>query len=148
MTRTRTRTRRLGRATQASSRFLSLLRVPLDASVHQMPFYLKMYLNLPVLIGRIHVTSASARLRLQVHWHSVTRPLAVLVASHWHIPSLGHLRQGYLVARRSGPPSPLHSLVILHLPVIQQVLVNYGTYWNQARGTECLLSVYNRCLQD
>ena len=39
---------RVGRA----SRFLSLL--PLDASVHQMPFYLKMYLNL--LIGRIHVT--------------------------------------------------------------------------------------------
>ena len=40
---------RVGRA----SRFLSLL--PLDASVHQMPFYLKMYLNL--LTGRIHVTS-------------------------------------------------------------------------------------------
>ena len=31
---------RVGRA----SRFLSLL--PLDASVHQMPFYLKLYLNL------------------------------------------------------------------------------------------------------
>ena len=47
---------RVGRA----SRFLSLL--PLDASVHQMPFYLKMYLNL--LIGRIHVTSASDHDRL------------------------------------------------------------------------------------
>ena len=37
-----------------ASRFLSLL--PLGASVHQMPFYSRMYLNL--LIGRVvHVTS-------------------------------------------------------------------------------------------
>ena len=41
---------RVGRAT--SSRFLSLL--PLDASVHQMPFYLKMYLNLLVKDVRVY----------------------------------------------------------------------------------------------
>ena len=48
-------TRRLGYISRVgrASRFLSLL--PLDASVHQMPFYLKMYLNL--LTDRIHVTS-------------------------------------------------------------------------------------------
>ena len=40
-----------------ASRFLSL--PPLGASVHQMPFYLRMYLNL--LTGRIHVTSDRLR---------------------------------------------------------------------------------------
>ena len=58
-----------------ASRFLSL--PPLGASVHQMPFYLRMYLNL--LIGRVvHVTSD----RLHEQQISRRRPPEMNIRKH------------------------------------------------------------------